>query len=62
MHFPRLLLTSSRGIHSAVKTAMALRFDGRVALVTGAGGGESGARSLAGMAWAQREELSRDET
>ena len=39
MQVQRLLLTCSRHIHSTVRTAMALRFDGRVALVTGAGGG-----------------------
>ena len=40
MQVQRLLLTCSRRIHASVRTAMTLRFDGRVALVTGAGGGK----------------------
>ena len=40
MQVQRLLLTCSRHFHASVRTAMTLRFDGRVALVTGAGGGK----------------------
>ena len=40
MTVQRIFLTCSRRFHSTVQTAMALRYDGRVALVTGAGGGE----------------------
>lgn len=40
MQVQRFLFACSRRIHSSVRAAMALRFDGRVALITGAGGGK----------------------